>query len=103
MIGIKALTESLGSVGAERFIALIQREPFDYTKWQRTLWEGQSVEEVSRNAMRIYETVAERIRIDRESEAIHDLILSLDEPVGIRRDLYICKYFLGDVGRLQAG
>ena len=58
--GIKALTESLGSVGAERFIALIQREPFDYTKWQRTLWEGQSVEEVSRNAMRIYETVAEQ-------------------------------------------
>jgi len=58
--GIKALTESLGSVGAERFIALIQREPFDYTKWQRTLWEGQSVEEVSRNAMRIYETVVEQ-------------------------------------------
>jgi len=34
--GVRALTESLGKVGAERFIALIQREPFDYTKWQRT-------------------------------------------------------------------
>lgn len=55
--GIQALTESLGSVDAERFIALIQREPFDYTKWQRTLWEGQSVEEISRNAMKIYENM----------------------------------------------
>jgi hypothetical protein len=52
MKGIKALTESLGSVDAERFITLIQREPFDYTKWQRTLWEGQSVADISRNAMR---------------------------------------------------
>ena len=31
--GVRALTESLGKVEAERFIALIQREPFDYTKW----------------------------------------------------------------------
>ncbi len=54
MKGIKALTESLGSVNAERFIALILREPFDYTKWQRTLWEGQSVEDISRNAMRTF-------------------------------------------------
>ncbi len=60
MKGFKALTESLGSVDAERFIALIQRERFDYTKWQRTLWEGKSVEEISRNAMKIYESVAER-------------------------------------------
>ncbi len=58
--GVRALTESLGKVGAERFIALIQREPFDYTKWQRTLWEGLSVEEISRNAMRISEDLAEQ-------------------------------------------
>jgi hypothetical protein len=51
--GIKALMDSLGSVDAERFISLIQREPFDYTKWQRTLWEEQSVEEISRNAMKM--------------------------------------------------
>ena len=55
MKGIKALTESLGNVDAERFITLIQREPFDYTKWQRTLWEGESVADISRNAMRIIE------------------------------------------------
>jgi len=57
--GVQALTESLGRVGAERFIALIQREPFDYTKWQRTLWEGLSVEEISGNAMRISESLTE--------------------------------------------
>lgn len=53
--GVQALTNSLGCVDAERFIALIQREPFDYTKWQRTLWEGQSVETICRNAMASYE------------------------------------------------
>lgn len=54
--GVQALTKSLGSVGAERFIALIQREPFDYTKWQRTLWEDQSIEEISSTAMKICES-----------------------------------------------
>jgi hypothetical protein len=58
--GFKALMDSLGSVDAERFISLIQREPFDYTKWQRTLWEGQSLEEISRNAMKILENGSEQ-------------------------------------------
>lgn len=51
--GFKALMDSLGNVDAERFISLIQRESFDYTKWQRTLWEGQSVEEISRKSMKM--------------------------------------------------
>ena len=29
--GIQTLSETLGDIEAERFIALIQREPFDYT------------------------------------------------------------------------
>ena len=44
MIGVKALTDALGEVNAERFISLIMREPFDYTKWQGHLWDGRSVE-----------------------------------------------------------
>lgn len=48
--GIAALIASLGSVEAERFIALILREPFDYTKWQNTLFEGQSVASLSEAA-----------------------------------------------------
>jgi hypothetical protein len=49
--GVDALVAALGEVQAEKFIALIQREPFDYTQWHRTLWPGKSVEEISRAAM----------------------------------------------------
>jgi len=38
-------------VEAERFITLILREPFDYTKWQRQLWVEKSVDEISKAAM----------------------------------------------------
>ena len=49
--GIKALIADLGNVQAERFISLIIREPFDYTKWQRDLWPDESVEGLSKKAM----------------------------------------------------
>ena len=48
--GTQALIEALGEVNAERFIALIMREPFDYTKWQRTLFGEQSIEQISQAA-----------------------------------------------------
>ena len=48
--GTQALVETLGEVDAERFIALIMREPFDYTKWQRTLFGEQSIEQISQAA-----------------------------------------------------
>jgi hypothetical protein len=50
--GVRVLMESLGEIEAERFISLIQREPFDYTKWQRSLWEDKNVTEISSAAMR---------------------------------------------------
>ena len=31
--GFQLLAENLGDVEVERFIALIQREPFNYTQW----------------------------------------------------------------------
>ena len=49
--GIKALIAELGNVQAERFISLIIREPFDYTKWQIDLWPDESVESLSKKAM----------------------------------------------------
>lgn len=49
--GAQVLTQYLGNVEAERFIALIQREPFDYTKWRQGLDENLSIEEISRKAM----------------------------------------------------
>lgn len=55
--GIRVLMESLGEVEAERFISLIMREPFDYTKWQRSLWTDKTVAEISSSAMRFRKEV----------------------------------------------
>ncbi len=49
--GLQILTEHLGDIEAERFIALIQREPFDYTKWRQGLDEDLSIDEISQKAM----------------------------------------------------
>lgn len=49
--GYQVLMQHLGNVEAERFIALIQREPFDYTKWRQDMDEELSIEEISRKAM----------------------------------------------------
>jgi phospholipid N-methyltransferase len=47
---MEILAKNLGLVEAERFIMLIQKEPFDYTKWQENLFENMTIEEISRNA-----------------------------------------------------
>jgi len=49
--GFRLLAQHLGNVEAERFVALIQREPFDYTNWRQDLDEDSSLEEISRKAM----------------------------------------------------
>lgn len=49
--GLQLLAHHLGDVEAERFVALIQREPFDYTKWRKDIDEELSLEEISRRAM----------------------------------------------------
>jgi len=51
-LGFNILSKELGLVEAERFIALIQREKFDYTKWRQNLFAGLSGEEISRQAMK---------------------------------------------------
>jgi hypothetical protein len=52
--GMKVLINNLGRVEAERFISLVIREPFDYTEWQRNLFNDFSVKELSNAAMRDY-------------------------------------------------
>jgi hypothetical protein len=54
--GMEALLDRLGRVDAERFIASIIREPFDYTEWQRKLFGDLSVEELSAKAQAYYES-----------------------------------------------
>jgi hypothetical protein len=49
--GFQVLAQHLGDIEAERFVALIQREPFDYTKWRQDMDEELSLEEISRKAM----------------------------------------------------
>jgi hypothetical protein len=49
--GFQAIFEKLDLVEAERFIALIKRDNFDYTEWRKSLWENMTIEDLSRNAM----------------------------------------------------
>jgi hypothetical protein len=49
--GFQAIFEKLDLVEAERFIALIKRDNFDYTEWRKSLWENMTVECLSRKAM----------------------------------------------------
>ena len=50
--GMNTLLRNLGEVEAERFITLIIREPFDYTQWQKNLWEEKGIAELSNQAMK---------------------------------------------------
>ena len=50
--GMECLIDNLGLVEAERFIAMINTEPFDYTEWRRdNLFKDVPVEELSHDAM----------------------------------------------------
>lgn len=51
--GMDALVNQLGFVDAERFIMLIMKEPFDYTRWREENLNKSimSVRELSRLAM----------------------------------------------------
>ena len=49
--GVQALLDALGDIETERFISLVHREHFDYTKWQRNLWRDRTVEDISAAAM----------------------------------------------------
>ena len=64
--GIQVLTDQLSDVEAERFVALIQREPFDYTKWREGLDEDLSIEEISKNAMKLRKKTEQQLQPDRE-------------------------------------
>lgn len=63
--GFEVLSSALGLVEAERFIALIQREPFDYTKWrEKGLETPLSIEEISKEAMDYQRNIEEQERAD---------------------------------------
>ena len=50
--GVEILATYLGDIEMERFVALIQREPFDYTKWNDKLVNEEiSIDKISQEAM----------------------------------------------------
>jgi len=55
--GMRTLSKDLGLVEAERFISLIQRDRFDYTKWRQNLFENMSGDEISKKAMEYVEKI----------------------------------------------
>lgn len=48
---IDALIDRLGEVDAERFLQMIKKENFDYTRWRDALWSGKNVDEIHRQAL----------------------------------------------------
>ena len=48
--GMKILRTQLGLVESERFLALMLREPFDYTKWRQDQWNDSTVAELAEKA-----------------------------------------------------
>jgi hypothetical protein len=65
--GFEILTKHLGLVEAGKFISLIQREKFDYTRWRTGLFEGLSGEEISQKAMAFYKMMnANRINDQKD-------------------------------------
>jgi hypothetical protein len=45
--GFQALGQRLDLVEVERFVVMLNREKFDYTKWRQNLFENMSIEEIS--------------------------------------------------------
>ena len=41
--GLRLLFQHLGDVDAERFLAMVNRERFDYTQWRSQQWSTDSV------------------------------------------------------------
>jgi hypothetical protein len=58
--GFQALVQSLGAVDAERFMALINRDHFDYTEWRKTQWIDETVASLAIQSRKIR-------KIDRSS------------------------------------
>ena len=52
--GMRALSERLGLVEAERFITLVIRDQFDYTEWQYGLFNDMSLDELIEDADKLW-------------------------------------------------
>ena len=51
--GMNILIKNLGLIESERFVMLLQKDTFDYTKWQENLFEDITIEEIYNNAAKL--------------------------------------------------
>lgn len=51
---LQALHSKLTPVEVEKFIVLLSREKFDYTRWRENLWQGETLESLSAKAQQHY-------------------------------------------------
>lgn len=58
--GTNVLIKAMGTIEAERYIALMAREKFDYTKWRRIMLPEGSVEKISKAAMQYRKKTGKR-------------------------------------------
>ena len=49
--GYNILRKEMGEANAEKFVALLLKEPLDYTEWRKALFNNVSVKELSSDAM----------------------------------------------------
>ncbi|GAB4399320.1 MAG: hypothetical protein OHK0053_19260 [Microscillaceae bacterium] len=54
-IAFQILTERLGELDTERFVALLLREPTNYTAWQGAFFGDKEVKSLSQEAMKMRE------------------------------------------------
>ena len=57
MKGMQALISALGLVEAERFLVAVSRDKFDYTEWRRTGLPEMTIEEISRSANKLADSL----------------------------------------------
>ena len=49
--GFACLVERLGVIDAERFVAMIKRDSFDYTVWRREYFDKMDLEQISNESV----------------------------------------------------
>ena len=61
MQGMQALIGALGLVEAERFLAAVSRDKFDYTEWRKTGLPAMTIEEISAAGNKLAEKLSNEI------------------------------------------
>ena len=59
---IDLLLRTFGVLETERFITSIKSNNFDYTEWQKTLWNDKSIEELHKMATEFEEIKEKKVK-----------------------------------------